>query len=196
MRENQAKQGKEIAEHLSEVNMDPWHYIYENYIRDYSKKSTQEEKPTDNLSSTTHESNKDKNKHDDNNVIDKKIDVHEYEQKCWKILDDDEIRFAGLLDEFGTILAGGYKQGINSRLTEEQQQSVCEELASRVTKRKKFDKELGLVRYSASRREHVVIMSFPIYEKVIMVVAEPNINIDRFSFRILNKLGRQWSDVT
>jgi hypothetical protein len=170
--------------------------LNENYIQDYSKKSTQEEKPPDNLTSTTHESNKDKSKHDDDNIIDKKIDVHEYEQKCWKILEDDEIRFAGLLDESGTILAGGYRQGINSRLTEEQHQSVCKELASRVTKRKKFDNQLGLVRYSASRREHVVIMSFPIYEKVIMVVAEPNINIDRFSFRILNKLGKQWSDVT
>ena len=85
MIENESKKGKEIEEYLNQVNMDPWYYIYENYIRDYSK-STQEEKPIDNLSRTTHESNKDKNKYDDSNIIDKKIDVHEYEQKCSKIL--------------------------------------------------------------------------------------------------------------
>ena len=64
-------------------------------------------------------------------------------------------------------------------------------MAARVEKRKKYDIELGRVKYSASRREHVVIMSFPIYEKVIMVVAEPNVNMDRLAFRIIEKLGSQ-----
>ena len=99
------------------------------------------------------------------------IDIKEYEKRCQDILEDDEVRFAGLLDGFGKLLAGGYKQNINPRLTEEQHDSVCKELASRVAKRKKYDMELGHVKYSASRREHVVIMSFPIYEKVIMIVA-------------------------
>ncbi len=122
------------------------------------------------------------------------INIKEYEKRCQDILEDDEVRFAGLLDEFGKLLAGGYKQNINPRLTEEQHDSVCKELASRVAKRKKYDAELGRVKYSASRREHVVIMSFPIYEKVIMIVAEPNVNIDRLAFRIIEKLGSQWGE--
>jgi len=122
------------------------------------------------------------------------IDVKEYEKRCQEILEDDEVRFAGLLDEFGNLLAGGYKQNINSRVTKEQQDEVCKEVASRVAKRKKYDTELGHVKYSASRREHVVIMSFPIYEKVILIVAEPNVNIDRLAFRIIEKLGSQWGE--
>ncbi len=122
------------------------------------------------------------------------INIKEYERRCQDILEDDEVRFAGLLDEFGKLLVGGYKQNINPRLTEEQHDSVCKELASRVAKRKKYDVELGRVKYSASRREHVVIMSFPIYEKVIMIVAEPHVNIDRLAFRIIEKLGSQWGE--
>ena len=122
------------------------------------------------------------------------INIKEYEKRCQDILEDDEVRFAGLLDEFGKLLAGGYKQNINPRLTEEQHDSVCKELAGRVAKRKKYDAELGRVKYSASRREHVVIMSFPIYEKVILIVAEPNVNIDRLAFRIIEKLGSQWGE--
>ena len=122
------------------------------------------------------------------------LDVHEYEQKCQKILEDYEIRFAGLLDEFGNLLSGGYKQEMIPRLTEEQFQSVCKELASRVAKRKKFDVELGHVKYSASRREHVVIMSFPIHDKVLMIVTESNVNIDKLAYRIIAKLGRQWGE--
>ena len=122
------------------------------------------------------------------------INIKEYEKRCQELLEDDEVRFAGLLDEFGKLLAGGYKQNISPRLTEEQHDVVCKELAARVEKRKKYDTELGRVKYSASRREHVVIMSFPIYEKVIMIVAEPNVNIDRLAFRIIEKLGSQWDE--
>ena len=124
----------------------------------------------------------------------KKLGISEYAQKCQEILDDHEIRYAGLLDEFGTLLAGGHKPGMTIRLADEKLQSVCKELASRVAKRKKFDEELGHVKYSASRREHVVIMSFPIYDKVIMLIAESNINIDRLAFRVISKLGRQWGE--
>lgn len=124
----------------------------------------------------------------------KKLDISEYAQKCQEILVDHEIIYAGLLDEFGTLLAGGHKPGMTIRLTDEKLQSVCKELASRVAKRKKFDEELGHVKYSASRREHVVIMSFPIYDKVLMLIAESNINIDRLAFRVISKLGRQWGE--
>ena len=122
------------------------------------------------------------------------INVKEYEKRCQELLEDQEVRFAGLLDEFGKLLAGGFKQNIDQKLTEEQHNSVCKELAARVAKRKKYDTELGRVKYSSSRREHVVIMSFPIYEKVIMIVAEPHVNIDRLAFRIIGKLGSQWGE--
>ena len=127
-------------------------------------------------------------------MVKNNIDINDYEYKCQKILEEDEIRFAGLLDEFGNLLAGGFKQKIVPRLSEEKFQSICKELASRVGKRKKQDDELGYVKYSASRREHVVIMSFPINDKVVMVVAESHINIDRFAFRVIEKLGRQWGE--
>lgn len=122
------------------------------------------------------------------------FDQTEYDIKCKKILEDPEIVFVGLLDGSGTLLAGGHKQGTSSELTDEQHQSISIELASRVTKRKKFNSELGHVKYSASRREKVVIMSFPIYDKVVMIIAESHINIDRFAFRILSTLGRQWGE--
>ena len=122
------------------------------------------------------------------------IDVTDYDKKCQKILEEPEIRFAALLDDSGNILAGGFKQGMTPRLSEDRFQMVRKELASRVAKRKKDDQQLGHVKYSASRREHVVIMSFPIFDNVVMIVAESHINIDRFAYRIINILGRQWGE--
>jgi len=50
MRTNSSKKGKEIEEHLAGVNMDPWHYIYENYIQNEPKEKleqTEQEKDSD-----------------------------------------------------------------------------------------------------------------------------------------------------
>lgn len=110
------------------------------------------------------------------------------------MLTDPEVRFAALLGADGELLAGGLKENINLRLNDAQMDEVCKELASRVEKRKKYDLELGRVKYSTSRREHVVIMSFPVYEKVVMIVAEPNVNIDRLAYRIIEKLGKEWDE--
>jgi hypothetical protein len=45
---NSPKKGKEIAKHLSKVNLDPWYYIHDNHIRnDSNEKPNQEEKEED-----------------------------------------------------------------------------------------------------------------------------------------------------
>lgn len=116
-----------------------------------------------------------------------------FQKKCQEVLDEPEIRFCALISGSGRMLAGGFKNGVNPLLTENQQRTVIEELATRIQKRKKFDLELGQVKYSASRRENVVIMSFPIFENALMVVAEPHINIDRLSLKIINKIGQNWN---
>jgi len=48
------------------------------------------------------------------------------------------------------------------------------------------------VKYSASRREKIVMMSFPLKNCILMVTAEPNVNIDRLAYRIIQKLDQQW----
>ena len=122
------------------------------------------------------------------------INIKEYEVRCREILADPEVRFAALLGADGKLLAGGLKENINFRLNDVQMDEVCTELAARVEKRKKYDSELGRVKYSTSRREQVVIMSFPVYEKVVMIVAEPNVNIDRLAYRVIEKLGKEWDE--
>ena len=116
-----------------------------------------------------------------------------YEEKCSKILEIDSIRFAVLIDPLGKILAGGLKQGLQMKLGKDELDNVLKEIAIRVSKRKKHDDELGRVKYSASRREDVVIMSFPIFDNSIVIVAEPNVNIDRISWQIIQILGKQWA---
>jgi len=127
-------------------------------------------------------------------TLNKDIDIADYEKKCRAILEDEELRFAGLVGPSGELLAGGYKEGVDPHITPEQHTIIRKDLAQRVQKRSKFDAELGHVKYTASRRENVVTMSLPINKNVMMIMAEPHINIDRFAFKIITKLGRQWGD--
>ena len=71
---------------------------------------------------------------------------------------------------------------------------MFQELTHRVANRKGFDASLGRVKYSSSRREKVVMMSFPIGRYVIMITAEPGVNIDRLAWKIIYKLEHQWSE--
>lgn len=115
-----------------------------------------------------------------------------YQEKCKEILLDPEIRFCGLVNSKGELVAGGFKEGVVPLENDEDRQKIFQELASRVASRKKFDSNMGRVKYSASRREKLVMISFPIEGKIILVTAEPNINIDRLAYRIIEKLGKQW----
>ena len=110
------------------------------------------------------------------------------------ILQVPEIRFYGLIDAKGELVVGGFDEKSVPMLNVAQRRQLFQELAHRVANRQGFDADLGRVKYSSSRRENAVMMSFPFGTHVILVIANPGINIDRFAWDILNKLGRDWSD--
>ena len=112
-----------------------------------------------------------------------------YEQKCKLLLEFDEIRFAGLINSMGRLVVGGFKEGIIPLEDDEyERKKMYMELALRVSLRKDFDYSLGQVEYSASRREKAVMMSFPINNNVLMISAEPDVDIDKTAKKILNAI--------
>ncbi len=116
------------------------------------------------------------------------------EEKINEILKDGEIRFAGLIDEQGNLIIGDFRKGLVPFENDEEQKKIFQELAVRVATGKKFDYPMGAVKYSASRREKLVMMSFPIDNHILMVTAEPHVNIDRLAYKIIQKLGNTWGD--
>jgi hypothetical protein len=45
-----SKKGKAIEEHLAGINMDPWYYIYENYIQNEPKEKLEQTEKENNSS--------------------------------------------------------------------------------------------------------------------------------------------------
>ncbi len=127
-------------------------------------------------------------------MSDKIFPIEAIKNKIKDILSEPEIRFCGLIDSSGQLIVGDFNSKTIPLENDQRRKQMFQELAHRVAIRKGFDANLGRVKYSSSRREKVVMMSFPIGRYIIMVIAETNVNIDRLGWKILNKLGRQWSE--
>ena len=112
-----------------------------------------------------------------------------FDQKCCRLLQDEEIRFAGFINSMGRLVAGGFKEGIKPIEDEAERQKMYMELALRVSMRKDFDYSLGAVKYSASRRQNAVVLSFPINSNVLLVSAAPTVDIDKFANKIMKIIG-------
>jgi hypothetical protein len=127
-------------------------------------------------------------------MTDTELFIKEIKNKISNILLEPEIRFCGLIDSSGQLIAGDMKSGIIPFETDARRKQMFQELAHRVANRTGFDANLGRVKYSSSRREKAVMMSFPLGKYVVLVIAEPSVNIDRLGWKIIDKLGNQWSE--
>jgi len=116
-----------------------------------------------------------------------------FQEKLDEIFNEKEIRFAGFIDLDGNLIKGKIRENIIPFENDEEQRKIFRELAIRVATRVKFDYSMGRVKYSASRREKLVMMSFPLKNSILLITAEPNVNIDRLAYKIIQYLGREWS---
>ena len=112
-----------------------------------------------------------------------------YQQDCKRLLQEPEIRFAGVINPMGHLIAGGMKEGLTPLEDEEDRRKMYMELVPRVTTRKDFDYALGPVKYSASRREHIVVLSFPLDNMVLMVSAQPDVDFDQTAKKVMKILN-------
>jgi len=110
-----------------------------------------------------------------------------YETKCKQLINEKEIRFAGIIDENGKLIAGGFKDGLSPLENNENKLDDFMEFASRVSLRKEFDKTLGPINYLAARRDRLVLISFPfpISRFVLLISAEPTVDIEKLAKQVV-----------
>ena len=126
--------------------------------------------------------------------MDNEISENLFKQKLDEIFSEKEIRFAGFVNMKGDLEEGKFREDIVPFENDKEQQRIFRELALRISTRKKFDYSMGAVKYSASRREKLVMMSFPLKNIILLITAEPNVNIDRLAYKIIRILDKDWSE--
>ena len=110
-----------------------------------------------------------------------------YDEKCNRLLGESEIRFAGIVDNNGKLISGGFKEGITPYENDETKLQSFFEFVSKASIRKELDESLGPINYLAARRDKAVLVSFPfpITQILLLISAEPTVNIEILAKRVV-----------
>ncbi len=108
-------------------------------------------------------------------------------EKCNQLLRESEIRFAGIVNKDGKLIAGGFKNGITPYENDETKLQSFFEFVSKASIRKEFDESLGPINYIAARRDKAVLVSFPfpITQILLLISAEPSVSIEILAKKVV-----------
>ena len=111
-----------------------------------------------------------------------------YEDKCQRLLEENEIRFAGIINSDGKLVSGGFKKGITPLEEDETRLKSFMEFVSKVSIRKEYDQSLGPINYLAARRDKAVLVSFPfpVSKIVLLISANPSVDIEKLAKKVVD----------
>ncbi|HXV66023.1 MAG TPA: DUF6659 family protein [Nitrosopumilaceae archaeon] len=116
------------------------------------------------------------------------INYQAYDDKCKKLLEQEEIRFAGIINDVGTLVSGGFKKEITPLEDDEAKLKSFMEFVSKVSIRKEYDQSLGPINYLAARRDKAVLVSFPfpVSKFVLLISANPSVDIEQLATKVVD----------
>ena len=111
-----------------------------------------------------------------------------YDDKCERLLQEDEVRFAGIINEQGTLISGGFKKGLVPLEGDEKKLKSFMEFVSSISIRKEFDESLGPINYLAARRDKAVLVSFPfpVSKIILLISANPSVDIEKLAKKVVD----------
>jgi hypothetical protein len=89
---------------------------------------------------------------------------------------NDDIRYAGVIDGTGTLIAGGMRSGIDSIVNETDEELFLTHTALRKSMRERFDASMGRARFAYVEREKMSMLTFYMMDKMLLLTLEPNVD--------------------
>ncbi|HEU5119835.1 MAG TPA: DUF6659 family protein [Candidatus Nitrosocosmicus sp.] len=87
---------------------------------------------------------------------------------------NNDIRYAGLIDETGSLIAGGMRHGIDSIVDQPSEELYLTHTALRKSMRERFDDTMGKARFVYVEREKLSLLTFYLDKKMLLITLEPN----------------------
>jgi len=114
-----------------------------------------------------------------------------YEIRCKDLLDEDGVRFAGIINEAGNLIYGGFKKGVLPLESDEVKLEAILKFISEISLRKEHDDNLGPINYLVARRDKIVLISFPfpLNRIILLISAEPSVNIENLASNVVKIFG-------
>jgi hypothetical protein len=100
----------------------------------------------------------------------------DYEQLCNAVFAlNDDIRYAGIINDTGLLVAGGTRKGIDSIVDQTNEELYLAQTALRKSMRQRFDDAMGNSRFAYVEREKISILTFYMNNNILLVTLEPNV---------------------
>ena len=127
-----------------------------------------------------------------------KIRYPTYDEKCKKLTHEKQIRFAGILDEYGGLVAGGFKEGLIPLEGDKKKLHEFMKFVTEVSLRRDLDHELGPINYLAARRDKIILISFPfpITKMTLLVSADQDADIDGLASHVIDVFSTDQARLT
>lgn len=111
-----------------------------------------------------------------------------YDDKCERLLQEDEVRFAGIINDQGILISGGFKKGLTPLEGDETKLKSFMEFVSNISIRTEFDESLGPINYLAARRDKAVLVSFPfpVSKIILLISANPSVDIEKIAKKVVD----------
>lgn len=100
----------------------------------------------------------------------------DFNQLCDKIFSlHDGIRYAGVIDDNGLLVAGGMRMGMDSMTSQDNDELYLAQTALRKSMRQKFDGTMGKARFAYVEREKIGMLTFYMDKHMLVLAVEPDV---------------------
>ena len=119
--------------------------------------------------------------------------IPNWESTSKHILGFPKIRFVGVINNMGNLVAGDYKKGIVP-IAEIEQYKICMEHALELFMKKDLDDVLGPLDYMVSKRKKIKIVTIPMNNYIVLISTESNTKIEPIIDEIIEFLNSMQHD--
>ena len=100
-----------------------------------------------------------------------------FDQKCRSLLDENGVRFTGVINNMGRQVAGGYRDTITP-LVDEEEHKISLEHSLEIFLTKDLDESLGSIDSIITRRKKVTMITIPMDKYSLLISAERDSNLE------------------
>jgi hypothetical protein len=112
---------------------------------------------------------------------------------CEKIIKlDRNIRFAGIVNNRGEVIEGGFKHGVEPLLNGTDEQQMYIHSLSNLNTLQSYSDRLGIVRYSLTEHEKVTLLTFPLDDGILCLSATPKANPGKIRDSVMKVLKSKY----
>lgn len=101
-------------------------------------------------------------------------EIKKLDYACKKLQEEKEISHVGVVNSLGRLIAGGFNENVKPLINDEKIDMVYMQMQLDFNMRQELDDILGPIDYIASRRTKQLIISVPIGENLVIIIAEPS----------------------